>query len=76
MKNIFLFFLLLLPAYAQDESWMLYDDSQMAIIEISTSPEAMDYMYTEENFESDSMHMASIHFKNAFIDETVDSVIS
>ncbi|MCB9058455.1 MAG: CotH kinase family protein [Calditrichae bacterium] len=57
---------------AQDNSWMLYDDSQVAVVEITTSPEAVDFMYT--NPWSDSLHLASVHFKNAMIDETIDSV--
>ena len=58
-----------LPA---DDSWLLYDDSQVARIEIETAPETLEYLY--EHVESDSMHLASIRFVNAFVDETVEDV--
>ena len=55
-----------------DESWKLYDDTQVAIINITVDPYALDWMYN--NVESDSMHLATVHFKNAWIDESIDSV--
>jgi len=72
MKLLLFFFSLVTIGLAQDNSWMLYDDSEVAIIKITTSPEVIDFLY--QNTDSDSMHYASIHFQNAFIDETVDSV--
>ncbi len=78
MKNKFLplFFLILTfinLSFAQnDESWKLYDDTQVARIDITVNPADVIWMY--ENVESDSFHFASVKFKNAYIDETIDSV--
>ena len=55
-----------------DDSWMLYDDSELAIINITVESDDLAWMYN--NVESDSLHPASIHFSNAYIDESVDSV--
>jgi len=54
------------------ESWKLYDDSEVGTIEITVDPADLEWMYL--NVQSDSIHKASIHFKNKWIDETVDSV--
>ncbi len=51
---------------------LLYDDSQVAIVEITLAADALDWMYN--NVQSDSMHLASLHFMNAYIDETVDDI--
>ena len=72
MIKYMLIFFVMSSVIAADDSWMLYDDSQVAVIHITTSPAAVEYMYA--NPESDSMHFASVHFSNAFIDETIDSV--
>jgi len=74
-KNIFLF-LLILPLHflfsqSVDE---VFDDTQVAIVEISVSEQALLWMYQSENLESDSMHVSSVHFENAFIDQIIDSV--
>ncbi len=50
----------------------LYDDSEVAVIEVSCAPDAIPWMW--EHVWSDSMHLASIHFHNAWLDTTVDSV--
>jgi len=54
------------------DTWKLYDDSQIAIVEITISPWALNWML--QNVESDSLHPAKIRFQNAWIDETIDSV--
>jgi CotH kinase protein/Lamin Tail Domain/Secretion system C-terminal sorting domain len=78
MKSILLISVIswvcIMPLIAQDNSWKLYDDSRLAEINITTAPEALDFLYREENQQSDSLHFATVHFKNAFIDETIDSV--
>ena len=72
---LFLFgFVILNNAQTTDESWKLYDDSEVATIEISIDPADLEWIYDDDNVRSDSMHKASIHFKNKWIDETVDSV--
>jgi len=57
-----------------DGSWKVYDDSEMSIINITIDHEDLEWMYSWENLESDSLHPASIHFQNAYINETIDSV--
>ena len=55
-----------------DDSWMVYDDTTMAIIQIEISTEALEYIY--DNVDSDSMHVASVNFSNYWIDQSLDSV--
>ena len=55
-----------------DDSWKVYDDSEIALVHISLAPEDLQWIY--DNVQSDSLHPATIHFQNAHIDETVDSV--
>ena len=55
-----------------DDSWMVYDDTTMATIQIEISTEALEYIY--DNVESDSMHVASVNFSNYWIDQSLDSV--
>ncbi|MCK5075364.1 MAG: CotH kinase family protein, partial [Calditrichia bacterium] len=69
-----LILLLLSFSINAQESWKLYDDSQVAVVEITVAPEDLVWMYQGENLESDSLHLASVHFSNAYIDETIDSV--
>lgn len=59
------------PAEA-DESWKLYDDTEVAVIEIEMDPAGLEWMY--ENVESDSMHLCTLRFTNGWIDETVSDV--
>jgi hypothetical protein len=59
--------------YSQiDNSWKLFDDSDVARINITINPDALAWIYN--NVQSDSEHYASIHFQNSWINETVDSV--
>jgi len=60
------------PPARADDSWMLYDDSQVAVVEVEVVPEAIDYMYS--HVWSDSLHPATVRFQNAWIDETVGEV--
>ena len=55
-----------------DDSWKVYDDSEVAVIKITMDDSDLQYMYN--NVESDSVHQCFVHFKNAVIDETIDSV--
>ena len=55
-----------------DDSWKVYDDSEIAVIQITLDPEDLQWMY--DNVQSDSLHPAEIHFQNTQIDEIVDSV--
>ena len=66
-------FLLIVSARA-DDSWKIYDDSEMAIINISIDQGDLEWMYQWENVESDSVHPATIHFQNSHVDQIIDSV--
>jgi hypothetical protein len=72
--QFFCFSLLSLVVNAQttDDSWKIYSDSVLARIDITVPSAAVKFMY--DNPSSDSEHVASIHFKNEWFDETVDSV--
>lgn len=61
-------------AFADDDSWMLFDDSQVAVVEITIDPASLAWMYDPANLQSDSMHVAAVHFSNAYIDETIEEV--
>lgn len=56
----------------QDESWKLYDDSQVARVDVTIDPAAIEWLY--QNVQSDSEFVASFHFQNVYINETVDSI--
>ena len=56
----------------QDESYKLYDDTQVARVDITIDPAAIEWLY--QNVQSDSEFVASFHFQNSFINETVDSI--
>ncbi|MGC9363712.1 MAG: CotH kinase family protein [Fidelibacterota bacterium] len=60
--------------FADDNSWMVYDDTEIAEIRISIDPAALEWIYTWENRQSDSLHLAQVHFKNKYIDETVENI--
>ena len=68
-RLIFIFTISLIVA---DESWKVYDDSEIAIINISIDSDALDWIY--DNAWSDSLHVASIQFQNAYINQSVDSI--
>ncbi|MBC8479012.1 MAG: CotH kinase family protein, partial [FCB group bacterium] len=56
----------------RDDSWMLYDDSQVGIIHIDIDPTALQWIY--EYPQSDSLHLAQFHIQNALINETVPDI--
>lgn len=74
MPFVLLILLGLLPggARAQDDSWMLYDDSQVARYEVSVDPVALQWIY--DNEDSDSLHLAQLHLRNLYLDEQVADV--
>jgi hypothetical protein len=75
MKNLLLC-LALIPfaaLFAQtDDSWKLYDDSDLARVDITVEPSILDWIYSHA--ESDSEHYAVARFQNNWFDETVDSI--
>lgn len=71
--TLILVFLITVFSYPQqDESWKLYDDSQVARVDITIDPAAITWLY--QNVQSDSEFVASFHFQNAYINETIDSI--
>ncbi len=72
LKPIIILSTLIALVIGQDESWKLYDDSQVAEVYITVDQEDLTWMYN--NVHSDSLHPATIHFVNAWIDETVAPV--
>lgn len=51
---------------------MVYDDTEVSIVQIEIDPEALAWIYN--NPESDSLHLAQFHFHNAHIDEAVTDI--
>ncbi|MCI0513853.1 CotH kinase family protein [candidate division KSB1 bacterium] len=72
IKLIYLSLWLLPLNLWSDESWKLYDDSQVASIHIQIAPQHLAWLY--QNPESDSLFPAQVHFQNAWIDASLDSV--
>ena len=72
-KLVFLMIVLSCQLYA-DDSWKVYDDTEIATINITIDADDLEWMYNWQNVESDSLHPATIHFQNAYIDETIDSI--
>ena len=66
------FIIFFICSASADDSWMVYDDTTMATIHIEVDSDVIEYMYN--NVESDSMHAASIHFSNHWINQNLDSV--
>ncbi|MCF7807402.1 MAG: CotH kinase family protein [Candidatus Marinimicrobia bacterium] len=71
MRSILLLSVFPLLLFA-DASDLLYDDSEIAVIQVQVAPEDLEWIY--ENIDSDSLHEATVHFKNARIDETIEQV--
>ena len=72
IKISLLLMLLIFVTLRGDDSELLYDDSEVAQVEITVDPADMIWMYN--NVYSDSLHNATIHFSNPNIDETVEDV--
>lgn len=72
MKTLLKFLLLFPLIILASDLDLLYNDSEVAIIEITMDPAGVTWMY--DHIDSDSMHLATIHFTNAFIDETIENV--
>ncbi|MBI2418673.1 MAG: CotH kinase family protein [Ignavibacteriales bacterium] len=58
--------------FSQDDSWKVFDDSQVARVDITIAPAALAFIYQYP--QSDSEHVTKVRFKNKYIDETKDSV--
>ncbi|MBN2425413.1 MAG: CotH kinase family protein [Calditrichaceae bacterium] len=77
MKSIFYIFLFTISVYeiqAADESWMVFDDTEVAEIKVTMDTSALNWMMADENVESDSMHLAHFTFSNKWVDEAMDSI--
>ena len=56
----------------QNESWKLFDDSQVARVDITIDPASIQWLYNHVN--SDSEFVAQFHFQNAYINDSIDSI--
>lgn len=75
LKKIFLLIIVLVTigfAQSYNESWKLFDDSQVAVVKIYADPAAVTWMFN--NPHSDSLHLASMRFTNAFIDDSISNI--
>lgn len=75
MKRIFFTLFLLLASTwlcAQDESWKIFDDSHIPRVDITIHPDTLKWIY--EHVESETEHLATFRFRNAYLDETFDSI--
>lgn len=70
--TILFLFSIRLCAQQSDESEKLYDDSNVARVDITVNTTTLEWIYN--NVESDSEHYAQFRFRNNRIDETVDSI--
>ncbi len=57
---------------SQDESWKLYDDSEVDEVYITVDSDRLDWIY--ENVESDSLHPATMRYVSEWFDETLNNV--
>jgi len=57
-----------------DDSWMVYDDSSVARVDIYVDSLALEWMYDYDNVESDSLHMAYMYYQNEYINDTLEQV--
>lgn len=67
-----IFYILISYFIYGDDSWKVYDDLEIAIINIYIDQDKIDWMY--DNVYSDSLHLASFSFQNAYINESTDSI--
>jgi len=72
MRKIFISLGLLGSLLSASDLDLLYDDSQVAIIEITMDPEGLTWMY--DHVHSDSLHLSTVHYSNAYIDEIIENV--
>jgi hypothetical protein len=68
---IYLFLLIPIVAFS-DDTWKIYDDSQVAVVRITVDTTDLAFLY--ENVDNDDHFPATVHFINAHIDEIIDSV--
>lgn len=76
MKIVFTFFLLVFAVsnlFSQkDESWKVYDNSQIATLNITIASNDLQFLYN--NYNIDTAFTAKLQFQNAFINESIDSI--
>jgi len=72
LKSIIYVFLLIPIILFSDDTWKIYDDSQVALVEITVDSADLAYLY--EHVDNYDHFPATVHFRNAYIDETIDSV--
>ncbi len=73
IRLLALIFIFTVTSKAQsNDVFKLYDDTEVDTIKITIDPADLQWIYN--NVQSDSMHYCTIHYKNKWFDEFVDSV--
>ena len=58
---------------SQDDSWKLFDDSEVDELYITIDSARLDWIY--ENVYSDSLHPSTVRYVSEWFDETMDSIL-
>lgn len=61
-----------LSAFQKDDSWKVYDDSEISVVHVTMNPSSFTWMMN--NPKIDSLHKCTFHFKNKYIDSTLTTV--
>lgn len=61
-----------LCAFQKDESWKVYDDSQISVVHITMNPSS--FIWMMNNPKIDSLHQCTFHFQNKYIDSSLTTV--
>jgi hypothetical protein len=72
LLSIILFLLVNSVIAQKDDSWMVYDDSQLTTIDISIPADTL--IWVLQHTSSDLDHLSVVHIKNSWIDTTLASV--
>ncbi|MBC8215039.1 MAG: CotH kinase family protein [Candidatus Marinimicrobia bacterium] len=72
ISSTLLALLLFFNTSSADDSWKLYDDTQVDVIEITVDADDLEWIYA--HVESDSLHLATVHYSNEWFDEIIEDV--
>lgn len=67
-----LFTMFNLSAFQKDESWKVYDDTEISVVHVAMNPSS--FIWMMNNPKIDSLHQCTFHFKNKYIDSTLTTV--
>jgi len=71
-KFVLILVAMIASASSQDDSWKLYDDTEVDEVHISIDSVRLEWIY--EHVESDSLHPVTLRYVSGWFDETLDSV--